>query len=476
MKTNPIKFGTDGWRAVIAQDFTFDNVRICAQALAEHMKESRLAEKGLVVGYDTRFASEDFAASVAEVAAANGIKVYLSPKALPTPEVSFGVTSRKAGAAVVITASHNPASYNGFKIKSLDGASAPTQMISAVEKNISRIYESAEIRRMSLSAALNQGLVEHFNFDPSYLQKMATFVDLLRLQDSGLKIAVDSMYGAGAGYFKQLLEGGSTSISELNSERNPSFPGINPEPIAINLKKLTNLVISDKASLGLATDGDADRIGIIDEKGRFITQLEVYALLALYLLETRGQKGAIVKTVTATSMLYRLGELYNVPVIETPVGFKYVAPAMIEKNALIGGEESGGYGFRGHVPERDAILAGLYFLDFVVRAGKTPSQLLEYLFSKVGPHYYNRHDFHFPEEKRQSIIDRIEQKKPTEIDGAKVDRFDTTDGFRFTLVDKSWLLIRFSGTEPLLRIYSESSSPERVERILAFGQELTGVG
>jgi phosphomannomutase len=232
---------------------------------------------------------------------------------------------------------------------------------------------------------------------------MATFVDLLRLQKSGLKIIVDSMYGAGTGYFRHLLEGGLTSLIELNNERNPIFPGINPEPIAVNLKKLTNVVVSEKASAGLATDGDADRIGIIDEKGRFITQLEVYALLALYLLETRGQKGAIVKTVTATSMLYRLGELFSVPVIETPVGFKYVAPVMIEKDALIGGEESGGYGFRGHVPERDAVLAGLYFLDFMVSTGKTPSQLLEYLFSKVGPHYYNRHDFHFPEEKRQSI-------------------------------------------------------------------------
>ena len=473
---NPIKFGTDGWRAVMAEDFTFANVRICAQGLADYMKQAGLADRGLVIGYDTRFASEDFAAAAAEVAAGNGIKVYLSTKAIPTPEVSFGVTARKAGAAVVITASHNPSRYNGFKIKSSDGASAPTEMIAGVEKNISRIFESGEIRQMPLKDALQQGRVAQFDFDPQYLEQMAKLVDLNRIKQSQIKIIADAMYGAGCGYFKSLLQGGSVRITEINNERNPLFPGINPEPIAINLKNLSAQIKAEGASVGLATDGDADRIGIIDEKGVFVTQLEVYALLALYLLEVRGLRGAIVKTVTATSMLYRLGELFNVPVIETPVGFKYVAPVMLEKDALIGGEESGGYGFRGHVPERDAVLAGLYFLDFMVSTGKTPSQLLEYLFNKVGPHYYNRRDFHFPEQKRQEIIDRILRGKPAEIAGSKVARFDTVDGFRFTLQDNSWLLIRFSGTEPLLRIYSETDSPGRVQQILDFGQRLAGVG
>jgi alpha-D-glucose phosphate-specific phosphoglucomutase len=476
MKTlNPIKFGTDGWRAVIAQDFTFDNVRICAQGLADYLWETGQADKGLVIGYDTRFASEDFAAATAEVAAANGIKVYLSSKAVPTPEVSFGVVSQKAAAAVVITASHNPAIYNGFKIKSADGASAPTEMIEAVEKNIQRIFESGTVKQMPFAEALKQRLVERLDFDSRYLEKMTKLVDLERIRRSGFTIVVDTMYGAGSGYFKTLLDGSSVKIVELNSERNPAFPGINPEPITPNLQKLSAGVKSHRAAVGLATDGDADRIGIIDENGKFVTQLEVYALLALYLLEVRGERGAIVKTVTATSMLYRLGELFNVPVIETAVGFKYVAPIMIEKNALIGGEESGGYGFRGHVPERDATLAGLYFLDLMVSTGKSPAQLLEYLFSKVGPHYYNRRDFHFPEEKRQSIINRIKQNKPAAVDGSKVAKFDTADGYRFTLEDNSWLLVRFSGTEPLLRIYAETSSPERVERILNFGQELAGV-
>ena len=474
-KTNPIHFGTDGWRAVIAQDFTFDNVRICAQGLADYLRQSGLSGKGIVIGYDTRFASEDFAAAAAEVVAANHIKVYLSPKAIPTPEASFGVTVKKAAAAIVITASHNPARYNGFKVKSADGASAPAETVGALEENIRRIFESGRIEKMPLQEAIAQGRVEHFDFDPLYLRQMACFIDLPRLKQSRLKIVVDSMFGAGSGYFKDLLSGGPVELSEINSERNPAFPGINPEPIATNLKKLSAMVKAEKAAVGLATDGDADRIGIMDEKGNFLTQLEVFALLALYLLEVRGQRGAIVKTVTATSMLYRLGELFDVPVIETPVGFKYVAPVMLEKDALIGGEESGGYGFRGHVPERDAVLAGLYFMDFMVSTGKSPSQLLEYLFSKVGPHYYNRRDFHFPEEDRGSIIRQIQELKPYEIAGSAVVRSDTLDGFRFFTRDNSWLLVRFSGTEPLIRIYAESDSPERAEKFLDFGQEMTGL-
>jgi phosphomannomutase len=472
---NPIKFGTDGWRAVIAQDFTFENVRICAQGLCDYMKQSGLAEKGLVIGYDTRFASEDFAATAAEVAAANDVKVYLSPKALPTPVISYAVVEKKAGAAIIITASHNPARYNGFKIKSGDGASAPTEMLVGVEKNIGRIFESGEIKSLPIAEARKSGKIEDLDIQTKYFQRMAEFVDLSGLKSSGLKVMVDSMYGAGSGYFKSLLSGGTTGVTEMKGERNPGFPGINPEPITVNLNDLAAAIKTSGANVGLATDGDSDRIGIIDENGKFVTQLEVYALLALYLLEVRGERGAIVKTVTATSMLYRLGELFNVPVIETPVGFKYVAPEMLKNNALIGGEESGGYGFRGHVPERDAILAGLYFLDFMVKTGKTPSQLIEYLFSKVGPHYYNRRDFHFLETQRPLIISRTRQAKPDVIDGSRVARMDAADGFRYFLEDGSWLLVRFSGTEPLLRIYAETNSPQRIDRILDFGQSMTGV-
>jgi phosphomannomutase len=284
------------------------------------------------------------------------------------------------------------------------------------------------------------------------------------------------MHGAGGGYFKMLLDDGATRVSEIKAEPNPAFPGMKqPEPIGINLGELSQTIRRIKASVGLATDGDADRLGVMDECGNFITQLQVYALLVLYFFEVRGERGAIVKTVTTTSMLNRLGEIYSVPVFEVPVGFKYVAPMMLSQNALIGGEESGGYGFRGHVPERDGLLAGLYFLDFMAQTGKTPSQLLEYLYQKVGPHYYDRHDVVFSESERSSIIQRMADSEPDSIDGVRVLRRETADGFRFLLEDGGWLLVRFSGTEPLLRVYAESKSLENVQRLLDIGLIMTGV-
>ena len=473
--SSPIKFGTDGWRGIIAQDFTFDNVRACAQGVASYLKQASLASRGLIIGYDNRFASEDFAAASAEVVAANGIKVYLCPRAAPTPAISFGVLAKKAGGAIVITASHNPAIWNGFKYKSETGSSAPPEVTAEIERLISDTLSTGKIAHLPLAEALGQGLVEYLDLDPIYFNQVNKLVDLDGLRRAGLKVVIDPMYGAGIGYFKRLLVGKNLNLTEINSRRNPLFPGIRPEPIAVNLTKLSATVKRQKADVGIATDGDADRIGIIDEKGNFLTQLQVFALLAFYLLEIRGQRGAIVKTITATSMLYRLGEIYKVPVFETAVGFKYVAPVMVRENALVGGEESGGYGFRGHVLERDGILAGLYFLDLMVKTGKTPSELIDHLYDKVGSHYYQRRDVEFPEEKRQLITKRLWESHPEQIDGVKVKKFDTTDGFRFILADTTWLLIRFSGTEPLMRIYAESDSPARVERLLKLGKELTGI-
>lgn len=474
-KDNPIKFGTDGWRGVIAEDFTFANVRFCAQGVADYLKQKSLASRGVFIGYDYRFASEDFAATTAEVMAGNGIKVYLSPKAIPTPFVSFGVISKKAGGGIAITASHNPAKWNGFKFREETGASVSPGTAAEIEKHIARAIRAGKIGFISMAQAVKEKTVEYLDLTPAYLAGISKLIDLDGLRKSGLKIVIDSMYGVGAGYFKTLLSGGTSRITEINGEPNPAFPGINPEPISVNLKNLSSLVVGQKANVGLATDGDADRIGIIDEKGRFLTQLQVFALLSLYLLEVRGERGALVKTLTSTSMIDRLGEIYKAPVFETPVGFKYVAPVMLAQNALIGGEESGGYGFRGHIPERDAIPAGLYFLDFMVKAGKTPSQLLNYLYSKVGEHYYDRIDLHFPEGKRQGIIARVHNNFPKSIENIKVVKIDTRDGFRFIMADNSWLLVRFSGTEPILRIYAETNKPERVLRLLRFGRELVGI-
>ncbi len=474
MKNNPIKFGTDGWRAIIAEDFTFENVRYCAQGVADYLKKAGLAGRGLVIGYDTRFASEDFAAAAAEVVAANGVKVYLAPEPAPTPVVSYGVLAQKAGGAIIITASHNPGIWNGFKYKDDRGSSASDAITSQIVGFISRSYDDGKVNRLPLAEAKRQGLVAVTDLDPAYFTQITRLIDLEPLKKAGLKLVIDPMYGAGSGYLAKLLAGGKTSFIEINAARNPLFPGLRPEPIAPNLDGLAAAVKAEKASVGLATDGDADRMGVIDENGNFITQLQVFALLCLYLLEVRGERGPIVKTLTTTSMAYRLGELFNVPVYETAVGFKYVAPLMMEKDALIGGEESGGYGFRGHVAERDGILASLYFLDLMVRTGKSPSQLIDYLYSKVGPHYYKRVDIKFEESARKSVIQRVNQPVGT-IDGVKVVKLDTADGFRFILADNTWLLIRFSGTEPLLRVYAETDSPERADRLLKIGREIAGV-
>jgi alpha-D-glucose phosphate-specific phosphoglucomutase len=471
-----IKFGTDGWRGIIAEDFTFDNVRICANAVAEYLKKSRLDKRGLVIGYDTRFASEDFAAAAAEVIAGNDIKVHLCLKPAPTPVVSFAVLATKSAGAIVVTASHNPGSWNGFKYKSQDGASAPEKVTSQLERNIaSLIRRGVRIRRLALNRALKKGIVDYVDPFPAYSEQIRRLVDIDEVRRQKLSMIVDPMYGAGIGYFDLMLRGGNLKISEINAERNPSFPQIQPEPIAKNLTKLSRLVIEQRADVGLATDGDADRIGIIDEHGQFLTQHQVFALLCLYLLEVRGERGAMVRTLTSTMMLSRLGKLFDVPVYETPVGFKYVAPLMMKKDAIIGGEESGGYGFRGHVPERDAILAGLYFLDFMAKTKKTPSQLLEDLYGKVGPHYYDRKDFHISPAKRQTIVQRLSSNPPANIAGSKVSRIDTTDGFRFFLGNQFWLLIRFSGTEPLVRIYAEAESPEKASEMLDEGKELIGI-
>lgn len=470
-----IKFGTDGWRGIIADDFTFDNVRRCAQSLAEYLHDKGLASRGLVIGYDTRFASENFAAAAAEVVAANNIKVYLCPQATPTPIVSYGIRDRKAAGAIIITASHNPAQWNGFKIKSEDGASAPTDVEADIESRLPQIIAQDRVKRLALDNGTAKGLIEYADPAPAYYDHVAQLIDLQNLRQAGLKIVVDSMFGAGIGCFRRFLQGDKTVLTEINGERNPIFPGIQPEPIARHLTKLSTLVRESTADVGLATDGDADRIGVVDEKGNPLTPLQIFALLALYLLEVRGERGPIVKTLTTSSMLYKLGKIYNVPVYETRVGFKYVAPKMISVNALIGGEESSGFGFRGHLPERDGLLAGLYFLDLMSKLKKTPSQLIEYLYSKVGPHHYQRTDLEFPPAERERIIDSLKSKIPSQIANSEVVKVNTIDGFHFSLADGSWLLIRLSGTEPILRIYAEASSLERAKVLVTEGRNMLGV-
>ncbi|MEW6285448.1 MAG: phosphoglucomutase/phosphomannomutase family protein [Chloroflexota bacterium] len=468
-----IKFGTDGWRGIIAEDYTFDNVRRAAQGFASYLLEQGYAGRWVVVGYDKRFHSENFAAAAAEVLAGNGLNVYLTDGATPTPVIAFAVVNKGACGAVNITASHNPPTDNGFKVRDPHGGAIDPEGLKKIEALIPDSVEA--VKRVPLSDAVKDGKVVYFDASEAYIAHLQKLVDLQKIKDAGFKVVVDPMWGNGAGWFTKLLGGGKTQIIEIHNQRNPIFPEMKrPEPIRPNIDAGLRATVEHKADVLLITDGDADRCGIGDENGEFINQLRVYALLALYLLEVRGERGDIVKTLSTTTMLNKLGKLYNVPVHETGVGFKYVAPKMIETNALIGGEESGGYAFRGNVPERDGILAGLYFLDFMVRTGKKPTELLKMLFDKVGEHFYDRIDTPFSGD-RQTREQMILNAKPATLGGLKVTELVTVDGFQFKLEDGGWLLIRFSGTEPIMRVYCETTHQDKVQAILEDGLKVAGI-
>ncbi len=472
--TVKIKFGTDGWRGRMAENYTFDSVRRCAQGFAQYLLDGGKGGQWVVVGHDKRFQSEYFAAAVAEVLAANGLKVYLTDGPTPTPVISYAVVDKKAAGAVNVTASHNPPVDNGFKVRDEHGGAIAPDGLKAIEARIPDEVDA--VKRLPLAEAESQGLVVRFDAAPAYIEHIKTLVDLEPIKEAGLKVMVDPMWGNGAGWFPRLLGGGKTEIIEIHNVRNPIFPEMKrPEPIRPNVDAGLRATVEHGADILLINDGDADRVGFGDENGTFIDQLRAYGLLAYYLLEVRGQRGPIVKTLSTTTMLNKLGKIYDVPVYETGVGFKYVAPKMLEVDALIGGEESGGYAFRGNVPERDGILAGLYMLDFMVRTGKKPTELLEELFEKVGgAHYYKRIDTPFQGDKQEKI-DRILAANPKTIGGLKVTELVTIDGYQFRLEDGGWLLIRFSGTEPIIRVYCETMHADKVDAILADGLKIAGI-
>lgn len=468
-----IHFGTDGWRGGIANDYTFESVRRCTQGFASYLLKHGNSGKWVVVGYDKRFLSENFALSAAEVLAANGLKVFLTNGPTPTPVIAYSVVHRNAVGAVNITASHNPPTDNGYKVRDPNGGAIPPEGLVEIENLIPD--SDTGIKTMPAADAEKQGSLVFFDAAPDYIEHLKDLIDLQPLKDAGLKVVVDTMWGNGAGWFTRLLSGGRTQIIEIHNTRNPIFPEMSrPEPIPPNINVGLRTTVEQAADVLLITDGDADRVGVGDENGTFVNQLQVYALLAYYLLEVRKLRGPIVKTLSTTSMLEKLGKIYNVPVYETGVGFKYVAPKMLETNALIGGEESGGYAFRGNVPERDGILAGLYILDMMVKLQRKPSGLLELLFDKVGPHYYDRIDTKFSGDraKREQMIINA---RPESFGGLHVTSLNSSDGFKFNLEDGGWLLIRFSGTEPIMRVYCETTHREWVPAILQDGLKVAGL-
>jgi phosphomannomutase len=481
-----IVFGTDGWRARVADEYTFENVRRCADGVAQYVVDRGEQAKGVVVAYDRRFASEHFAMAAAEILLARDIPVAFGVRAVPTQMSSYEVVQRGAAAGIVITASHNPWTDNGFKVKAPTGAAAGPEILAVLEAQIAR-NGGVVLPRRPFADAEAAGLVERFDPFEGYERFVRRTVDLEALRAANVHVLVEPLWGSGAGWISRLLAGGRIRVTEIHQERNPYFGGVNPEPIRPNVDEALGMFAGGGFDLGLLLDGDADRAGAADEHGTFIHQLQVTGLLMYYLAEHRGWRDPVVVSVNNTSMAERLGERFGIAVHETAVGFKFIGPRMIETGAMMGAEESGGFGFGMHLPERDGIYADLLLLDLFLRekaAGRWPvSRALEHFHEIAGPSFYRRIDVHveradYPAVKRRLLVD-LREKAPTELAGEPVARtvaLDTNDGFKFFTADGSWLLVRASGTEPLVRVYTEATSAQAREAMLVAGERLVRGG
>jgi phosphomannomutase len=464
--TAKIKFGTDGWRAVIADEYTLANVERVAQAYADYLTAAATDSQSLViVGYDRRFLSEAFAQRAAEVLAGNNLSVALFKEAVPTPLISWAVKQLGAAGGVVITASHNPASFNGFKIKAPWGGSAAPETTAAVEA----LVDATPPQRDDFPANSHEILETAID---SYRAQIASYIDLDRLRQAEALVVVDPMHGAGGNWVESFLTGGRLQVETIRAHRDPLFGGVNPEPIDSNLGALKSRVIESKAVLGLATDGDADRLGAVNERGQTMTMHDVVPLILLHLVRERKMSGGVVRTFSQSVLLKRIAAAHDLKLYETAIGFKYIADLMLNDDILIGAEESGGIGVKGHLPERDGILNSLLFLEAVITAGKSPSEMLRELHREFGEFHFRRRDLHIPTAVGQRLSEQLQQDAPRELAGYAVAGIETTDGTKLLFADESWLLFRASGTEPMLRIYSEATSIEKSEELLAAGEAL----
>lgn len=451
-----IIFGTDGWRAIIAKDYTITNVRRVAEGTAAYMKENNY--KKVVIGFDCRFGGSMFSMAAAEVFTAMGIEVLHDPNFVSTPMVSYGVVKEKADLGVVITASHNPPSYNGFKLKSKYGGPSIPAEVSAVED---LIPDESGIENGNLIP--NSKLMKEINLEDLYYDHVVNNFDIAAIQNSGSLIAYDAMYGAGQDIFKRILP----SSMLLHAEFNPSFKGQAPEPIHKNLTLLSQLVKSvENCSCGLATDGDADRIGMYDENGEFVDSHNLLLLLLYYLAEVKGQTGKVVVTFSVTDRMQKLAESFGLDFEVTKIGFKYIAEIMVNEDVLVGGEESGGLAIKGNIPERDGIWIGLTILEFMAKSGKKLSELVKMIHDKVGAFYFDRDDLHLSEEKKQAVIALCKKGGIEKIGPYKVSKIETIDGFKYYFGDGEWVMIRPSGTEPVLRVYAQAQEKEETRKIL----------
>jgi len=471
MAEKKITFGTDGWRDVIADNFTFENVTNVTKAIADYVL-SKNDRPCLVVGYDTRFMSDKFAKTTCEVLAGEGIDVLLTGSFTPTPVVSFAVCDRQVDGGIIITASHNPAAYNGLKFKASYGGSASSKIMKEIEK----IYEhnrefKIEPKSIPFDESINNGVISRFDPSPDYFDKVFS---LLRKEafSPDIKVLIDPMYGAGQGYLKNIIGELGCVAEEIHGQVLPTFGGVNPEPIESNLSDLKSAVIEGDFDLGLALDGDADRIGAIDDKGNFVDSHKIFSLILKHLAETNKWHGQVVKTVSTTQMVDRLAKKFGLPIVETPIGFKYICDQILKGDVLIGGEESGGISIKGHIPERDGMLMGSMIVEIVASRGMKLSKLVEELNDEFGPTYYQRIDIKMELDKKERLIDQLEGQTFSQVGGRTVVRKNFKDGYKFFFENDNWLLVRPSGTEPVVRVYAEAEDKLKVDELLAMGLDI----
>ncbi len=464
-----IKFGTDGWRAVIGKTYTYDNLEIVARATAQWLKKNYSATPKIVIGHDTRFQGRAFTEHVAAVMASQGVKVIFAETFTTTPSISWGAKAYNCDAGIVITASHNPPSYNGFKIKANFGGPASPEMIAEVEAEYDHLEDYTF---QSFAAHVDAGNIEMKDVASDYLNLLRDKLDIAAIKASGVKLAHDAMYGAGQGAIQALI--GEENVVALGHDLNPGFMGQAPEPIEKNLQGLADAVVREGCAAGLANDGDADRIGMYDETGTFVNSHQLLALLVKYLHQEQGLGGDIVKTFSTTSMLDKMGEAYGLKVHTTPIGFKYIGPIIVDGDVIVGGEESGGMAVKGHIPERDGIYIGLLVVEMMVKRGKKLSELVKELYDEFGAHETYRIDVHTTPAKKEEVLERLAAGGLKEIYGREVVRVDNLDGFKH-MTTKGWLLVRPSGTEPVLRVYSEGESLEAARGLVEDAAAQLGV-
>lgn len=463
-----IRFGTDGWRGVVNEDYTLDNVRVVAQAIADYINSTSLPKKELAVGYDARTLSPESAAAISEVLAGNGIKVLLGNGIVTTPILVYAIKHHSLGGGVMVTASHNPPRFNGIKFKPYYAGSADETITAALEsflwKNTPKCLAAGE--------ATQRGLLRVEDLSQPYEPNLRAYVNMSVLKEAAIKVVADPMNGAQGRVIERILSDTSCRVKTIHAEPDPSFGGLSPEPIPPHTQGLQKAVVAEGADVGVAADADGDRVGAVDSKGNFITPHQIFAMLLLHFYRNRGERGIVVKTLTTSTLIEKIAVSLGLPLRETPVGFKYICEIMRNEDVLIGGEESGGMSFKNYFPERDGALCALLLLELMATEGKKLEEILAEIDGRYGSFRYRRKDIKYPDEKKNLLFETLKSSPPESLAGKKVVEVKSIDGIKFIFDNEDWLIFRASGTEPKLRIYAEAKSFEEVDKLLSIGNSL----